>query len=47
MRNLDTEESFRQGLFVRLFVRVFETLNYRVDKATCTPSDDLKKLVQP
>ena len=46
MRNLDTEESFRQGLFVRLFVRVFETLNYRVDKATCTPSDDLKKLVQ-
>ena len=27
-------------------VCVFETLNYRVDKATCTPSDDLKKLVQ-
>lgn len=27
-------------------VRVFETLNYRVNKATCTPSDDLKKLVQ-
>ena len=27
-------------------VRVFETLNYRVDKAICRPSDDLKKLVQ-
>ena len=27
-------------------VRVFETLNYRVDKATCRPSDDLKKLAQ-
>lgn len=27
-------------------VHVFKMLNYRVDKATCTPSDDLKKLVQ-